>query len=150
MREVAGAFGPGGAFEDAGVELVAFAVKVKAKRVGAVRIELPRQPAGTWDLYAAIDKPADIVGGGRLRVPTGWAFRVPEGFEVQAITRPELALEHGVTVLAYEQREPFAVVLHNRDRRTYVVQPRTRIARAVVAPVAVVRGFEEVRGLDDA
>jgi hypothetical protein len=40
-------------------------------------------------------------------------------------------------------------VLHNRDRKTYVVQPRTRIARAVVVPVAMVRGFEEVRGPDD-
>lgn len=56
-----------------------------------MRIELPRQPAGTWDLYAAIDKPVDV-GGARLRVPTGWAFSVPEGFEVQAISRSELAL----------------------------------------------------------
>jgi dUTPase len=138
VRDVVAAFG-------SDVELVAFAVTVTAKQTGRVRIELPRQPSRTWDLYAAIDKPAEIVGGARLRVPTGWAFGVPEGFEVQAISRPELALEHGVTVLAYEQGEPFAVVLHNRDRRPFVVQPRTRIARAVVVPVAVVRGFEEIK-----
>ncbi|APR88276.1 hypothetical protein A7982_13625 [Minicystis rosea] len=89
---------------------------VRAKQIGRVRIELPRQPAGTWDLYAALERPIEIVGGARVRVPTGWSFRVPERFEVQAISRPELALEHGVTVLAQDQGEPFAVVLHDRDR----------------------------------
>ena len=148
LREIAGAFGPGGAFQDAGAELVAFAVTVKAKQVGPVRIELPCRPSRSWDMYAAIDAPLSLTGGARARLSTGWSFRVPEGFEVTAISRPELALEHGVTVLAYDQGEdgePFSVILHNRDRQPYTIAPRTRIARAVVVPVAVLRAFEEAR-----
>jgi dUTPase len=69
-------------------------------------------------------------------------------FEVTVVRRPELALDPGVTVLAYDQgeaSEPFSVILHNRDRQPYTIAPRPRIARVVVVPVAVLRAFEEVR-----
>jgi hypothetical protein len=43
-----------------------------------------------------------------------------------------------------KQGEQFAVVLYNRERRSFIMQPLTRIARAVVVPV-VVRGFEDTK-----
>jgi hypothetical protein len=77
LHNITGAFGPGGAFHDAGAELVAFAVAVRAKQIGPVRMELPRRPSRTRELYAAIDAPFILNPGARARLSKGWSFRVP-------------------------------------------------------------------------
>jgi dUTP pyrophosphatase len=104
----------------------------------------------------AADVPDDLVlaPGARALVPTGLAFAIPEGFEVQVRPRSGLAIRHGLTVLNTpgtidsDYRGEVKVILVNLGSEPVTVRRGDRIAQAVVAPVvqAVVM---EVENLDE-
>ena len=106
------------------------------------------------DLAAAIDEEVVIAPGERVRIPTGFAFAIPEGFEAQLRPRSGLALEHGLVLpnapgtIDSDYRGEVKVVLTNASADVHVIEPGTRIAQMVVlshaAPEVV-----EVEALDD-
>jgi dUTP pyrophosphatase len=79
--------------------------------------------AAGMDLSSAADEPIEIAPGGRVAVPTGLAFEIPAGFEVQ-------------------------VLLANLGAEPYVVNPGDRVAQLVIAPV-VTAELEEATSLED-
>ncbi len=108
------------------------------------------------DLAAAVaeGEPVALAPGARALIPTGLAFAIPNGFEMQIRPRSGLAHKHGVTVLNTpgtidsDYRGEVQVMLINHGDVPFMVTRGERIAQAVVAPV-VQAAIIAVRTLDD-
>jgi dUTP pyrophosphatase len=92
--------------------------------------------------------------GKRHAVATGFAFAIPDGYEVQVRPRSGLALKHGITCLNTpgtidsDYRGEVKVILANLGDEDFVINTGDRIAQIVVAPVT--QGvMVEVEALDD-
>lgn len=79
--------------------------------------------------------------GKRHAVATGFAFAIPDGFEVQVRPRSGLALKHGITCLNTpgtidcDYRGEVKVILANLGEDDFQISKGDRIAQLVVAPV---------------
>lgn len=97
-----------------------------------------------FDLRAAISTPLVIRPGVISLVPTGLAFQIPEGYEVQVRPRSGLA-RHGLTVVNSPgtvdsgYTGEVKVLLTSIAEEAVTINPGDRIAQAVVAPVVVVK-----------
>lgn len=106
------------------------------------------------DLAADVTDDLVIPPGGRAMVPTGMAFAIPIGFEVQVRPRSGLAAKAGVTVLNApgtidaDYRGEVQVILVNLGDAPFTVRRGDRVAQAVVAPVTQVV-VVEADALDD-
>jgi len=92
--------------------------------------------------------------GKRHAVATGFAFAIPDGYEVQVRPRSGLALKHGITCLNTpgtidsDYRGEVKVILANLGDEDFIINTGDRIAQIVVAPVT--HGMMiEVDALDD-
>jgi dUTP pyrophosphatase len=110
--------------------------------------------AAGYDLYAAIEKPILMYPQDRQLIPCGIKLAIPVGYEGQIRPRSGLAIKHGITVLNApgtidaDYRGEIGVCLINLGRDMYSVEPGTRIAQLVIAPVPAVR-LVEVDRLDE-
>jgi dUTP pyrophosphatase len=92
--------------------------------------------------------------GKRHAVATGFAFAIPQGFEVQVRPRSGLALKHGITCLNTpgtvdsDYRGEVKVILANLGDEDFAIARGDRIAQLVVAPVTHA-AMVEVDMLDD-
>ncbi len=92
--------------------------------------------------------------GKRAAVPTGFAFAIPPGYEVQVRPRSGLALKHGITCLNTpgtidsDYRGEIKVILVNLGDDDFQINRGDRIAQIVVAPVTQA-AMVEVDALDD-
>jgi dUTP pyrophosphatase len=120
---------------------------LKLRRVGSIEVPLPAyQTPGSagLDLCAAIAEPLRLGPGERRLIPTGLGFELPEGYEAQVRPRSGLALKHGITIvnspgtIDSDYRGEVGVVLINHGQEPFVVEPLSRIAQVVIAPVAQV------------
>lgn len=108
--------------------------------------------AAGMDVVAAEN--VTIPVGGRHAVATGFAFAIPEGYEVQVRPRSGLALKNGITCLNTpgtidaDYRGEVKVILANLGDAPFTVSRGDRIAQLVAAPVQTAR-FVEVDFLDD-
>jgi dUTP pyrophosphatase len=79
--------------------------------------------------------------GKRHAVATGFAFAIPDGYEVQVRPRSGLALKHGITCLNTpgtidsDYRGEVKVILANLGEDDFQITKGDRIAQIVVAPV---------------
>ncbi len=95
-----------------------------------------------------------VHAGKRALVPTGFAFAIPVGYEVQVRPRSGLALKHGISLpntpgtIDSDYRGEIKVILINHGDEDFAITRGDRIAQIVVAPVQ--RGaLVEVADLDD-
>jgi dUTP pyrophosphatase len=132
-------------------------VRVRLKRVGNVRVELPKaMTAGAvgFDLSAAIDAALVLAPGERRLVPCGFAIAIPEGYEGQVRPRSGLALRQGLSIpnapgtIDPDYRGEVSVILINLSAEPITIEPGQRIAQLVVCPVARCE-LVEVDELDD-
>jgi dUTP pyrophosphatase len=132
-------------------------VRVRLKRVGRVRVELPRamtEGSVGFDLPAAIESELTLAPGERLLVPCGFAIAIPPGYEGQVRPRSGLALKKGLSIpnapgtIDPDYRGEVSVILINLSAEPVRIAPGERIAQLVVCPVAVC-DFEEVAELDE-
>lgn len=92
--------------------------------------------------------------GKRLAVATGFAFAIPQGFEVQVRPRSGLALNRGVTCLNTpgtidsDYRGEVKVILANLGEDDFQITKGDRIAQIVVAPVQHAK-MMEVEDIDE-
>jgi dUTP pyrophosphatase len=135
----------------------AASVSVRIKRVGSVRVELPRRMtdgAVGMDLPAAIDAPVTLAAGERRLVPCGFAIAIPRGFEGQVRPRSGLALREGLSIpnapgtIDPDYRGEVSVILINLSSGPVRIEPGQRIAQLVICPVAMC-DVEEVDELDE-
>ena len=108
--------------------------------------------AAGMDICAA--ESLTLRAGKRHAVATGFAFAIPDGYEVQVRPRSGLALKHGITCLNTpgtidsDYRGEVKVILANLGDEDFVINTGDRIAQIVVAPVT--QGvMVEVEALDD-
>lgn len=148
-------------------------MKVRIKRVGTHDLPVPKYEtdgAAGFDLHAQLtghpraqrfQRNADtkclayvIEPGEHAYFPVGFAFEVPEGFELQVRPRSGLALRymvvawHPIGTVDSDYRGEVQAALHNRSAVPYIVWHGDRIAQGVIAPV-VRAEFEEVAELSE-
>jgi dUTP pyrophosphatase len=118
--------------------------EVRFKRVGEVAVPLPEYQtpdSAGMDLRAALREPVRIAPGQRTLIPTGLALAIPRGFEGQVRPRSGLALKHGISIvntpgtIDADYRGEVSIVLINLGQEPFVVEPLSRIAQLVIAPV---------------
>lgn len=94
------------------------------------------------DLLAAINEPLALSPGDFLRIPTGIAIALPEGYEAQVRPRSGLAARYGISLvntpgtIDADYRGEIAVLLINFGKEIFEIKRGDRIAQMVVAPVA--------------
>ncbi len=103
------------------------------------------------DLCACLDEPltleryADGAAQGRwncVKVPTGLAVAIPEGYVGLIFARSGLATKHGLTpancvgVIDSDYRGEVVVALVDLGAEDYVIEPGQRIAQLVIVPCA--------------
>ena len=127
-------------------------VRMKA-RAGLAAPAYASDGAAGADLRADIAHPVTIAPGEWAAVPTGLAFEIPAGFELQVRPRSGLARRRGVTVLNApgtvdaDFRGEVEVLLVNFGSEPAAIEPGERIAQVVLAPVLRAR-FEPARALE--
>jgi dUTP pyrophosphatase len=90
----------------------------------------------------------------RVKVPTGLAVAIPEGYVGLIFARSGLATKFGVApancvgVIDSDYRGEVIVGLSNHSGEDYVIQPGERIAQLVLMPI-VQAGITVVDDLDD-
>ncbi len=101
------------------------------------------------DLYACIDEPITLEGGGHTIVPTGISIELPSNEYVALIyARSGLAVKHGiglsnsVGVIDSDYRGELCVSLINQYAESYTINPDERIAQLVIMPVIPVNPVE--------
>ncbi|ANH78180.1 dUTP diphosphatase [Candidatus Chlamydia sanziniae] len=93
------------------------------------------------DLRANIPEPLALLPGHRVLIPIGLKVEIPENYELQIRPRSGLALKHGITVLNSpgtidsDYRGEVCVIIINLGDSTFVIEPKMRIAQAILAPV---------------
>ena len=131
-------------------------IAIPVKRLdSAGDLPLPSyETSGSAGMDVRATEAATIPPGKRHLVGTGFAFAIPEGYEVQVRPRSGLALKKGVTVLNTpgtidsDYRGEIKVILANLGDEDFIVARADRIAQIVVAPVQ--RGnLIEVADLDE-
>jgi len=109
-------------------------------------LELPAYAtaaAAGFDLSAALDDGAayHLAPGERRMIPTGFAFEVPPGHEMQVRPRSGHALKAGIMVvnspgtIDSDYRGEVQVILYNSGDQPFTVTRGLRIAQGVIAPV---------------
>lgn len=96
------------------------------------------------DIKACLPEPLEIRPGERLAVPTGLAFGIPEGYEVQVRPRSGLAIKQGITVvnapgtIDSDYRGEVMVLLINLGKEPVRIAHGDRIAQCVLQKVSQV------------
>ncbi|WP_144561606.1 dUTP diphosphatase [Bacillus mycoides] len=133
-------------------------LRVKIKRLNE-SVEIPRyaKPGDAgFDLVAAEDT---IIWPGETKVvPTGLAFEIPPGYELQVRPRSGMTRNTRLRVILGTvdsgYRGEIGVLVDNTERtlavnmKAHIIERGTRIAQGVIAPVETAH-FEEVDKLSD-
>lgn len=107
-----------------------------------------------YDLFANNSEPLCLKKGERMRISTGVAVALPEGFEAQIRPRSGLAFKHGVTVLNSpgtidsDYRGEIMVILINHGDEDFIIEPFSRIAQMIISRFEVVN-FELCENLSE-
>jgi len=110
--------------------------------------------AAGYDLYACINEPVVIYPHETVKIGTGIAIEIPDGYFGAIFARSGLATKKGlrpsncVGVCDSDYRGEYIVALHNDANELMVVEPNERIAQLVVMPYLPVK-FTEVDELSD-
>lgn len=129
-------------------------IQVKKLREGAVLPTRGSEKAAGYDLYACLDQPVVIYPNTNVKIGTGLAIAVPEGYFGAVFARSGLAAKQSlrpancVGVCDADYRGEYMVALHNDGNEPRTVNPGDRIAQLVVMPFLPVE-FSEVDELDE-
>ena len=131
-------------------------MQIKVKKLSETA-QLPTRGskyAAGYDLHANIEEPVMIEPGKTVKIGTGLAFEIPDGYFGAIFARSGLATKQGlrpancVGVCDSDYRGEYIVAIHNDDYTCHWINPGDRIAQLVVMPYLNVE-FEEVDELDD-
>lgn len=132
-------------------------VSVRVKRLENFKGELPKyqtELASGLDVRAQLESPIEVAPGQRVLVPTGLAFAIPAGYEIQARPRSGWAIRDGMSLLNTpgtidaDYRGEVKIILINLGDQTIKISDQDRIAQLVLCPVIQAQ-FEDVSSLDE-
>lgn len=107
-----------------------------------------------YDLYANIEKPVSIKPHETVKIGTGWAIEIPDGYFGAIFARSGLATKEGLRpanctgVCDSDYRGEYIVAIHNDSDVVREITPHERIAQLVVIPYLYVN-FKETDELSD-
>jgi len=128
-------------------------IQVQVKKISPLA-EIPKYMttgSAGCDVKACLPQPLEIAPGQRTAVPTGLAFGIPEGFEIQVRPRSGLSIKQGLTVvnspgtIDSDYRGEVMVLMINLGTETVRIQQGDRIAQLVIKKVEQI----EWRSVDD-
>lgn len=117
---------------------------VLVKKLENFRGEMPvyETPfASGFDLKAQLTAPVMLKPGERVLVPTGLAFEIPPGYEIQIRPRSGWATKKGITVvntpgtIDADYRGEVKIALINLGNESLEIQDQDRVAQGVLCPV---------------
>jgi dUTP pyrophosphatase len=117
-------------------------VNVKKLHPGAALPGYETAGSSGMDVCACLDAPVTVSAGEIVTIPSGLAFEIPCGYEIQVRPRSGLARKHGLTVLNSpgtidsDYRGELAVILINLGGSAFTIRHGDRIAQLVLAPTA--------------
>ncbi len=110
--------------------------------------------AAGYDLYAATDKPIEILPHQTVKIGTGLSFELPEGTFAAIFPRSGIAAKRGlrpancVGVCDSDYRGEYIVALHNDTDQPQEIEPGERIAQMILMPF-IGMDFREIDTLSD-
>lgn len=129
-------------------------LKIKKLNEKAIIPTRGSEYAAGYDLYACIDSQVVIMPHQTVKIGTGLAIEIPEGYFGAIFARSGLATKHGlrpancVGICDSDYRGEYIVGLHNDTDTPQIINSMERIAQLVVIPYLTV-DFEEVDELSD-
>ena len=129
-------------------------IQIKKLNENAVIPTRGSEQAAGYDLYAATEEPITIKPHETVKVGTGLAIAVPDGYFGAIFARSGLAAKQGlrpancVGVADSDYRGEYIVALHNDTDVERTIEPKERIAQLVVMPYLAVE-FDEVDELSE-
>lgn len=130
-------------------------IMIKKLRENAKLPTRGSEQAAGYDMYACLDADnIEIPPHKTVKVPTGVAMAIPDGYFGALFARSGLAAKQGlrpancVGVIDSDYRGEFIVMLHNDTDETKTVENGERIAQLVVIPFMSV-DFDETDTLSD-
>ena len=116
-------------------------VMIKKLHPMAVIPKYMTELAAGMDICALLEEAQTLEPGQRTLIPTGLAFAIPEGFEVQVRPRSGLAIKHGIALvnspgtIDADYRGEVRIILINHGAESFTINSGDRIAQLIVAPV---------------
>ena len=129
-------------------------IQLKKLKENALLPTRGSEHAAGYDLYACLEEDVLIPPGQTVKIGTGLAVAVPEGFFGAVFARSGLASKEGlrpsncVGVCDSDYRGEYIIALHNDSDRTRTVRHGERIAQLVILPFLPAE-FEECDSLPE-
>ncbi|MCB0378852.1 MAG: dUTP diphosphatase [Bdellovibrionales bacterium] len=117
---------------------------LQIKKLANFKGDLPRYEsvlASGFDVRAQLDNVLVLNPGERFLVPTGLAFAIPAGYEIQARPRSGLAIKKGISLvntpgtIDADYRGEVKLILINLGNEPVEIQDQERIGQLVLCPV---------------
>ncbi|MBC7459145.1 dUTP diphosphatase [Candidatus Saccharibacteria bacterium] len=115
-------------------------VKVKKLHEAALLPVYQTEHAAAMDVHAFLATAMTLQPLERAMVPTGLAFEIPEGYEMQVRARSGLSIKHGLTMvngigtIDADYRGELNILVINLGQEPFVIEPDMRIAQLLVSP----------------
>lgn len=113
-------------------------VKVKKLNEKATLPQYETEHAAAMDVRACLDTSMILQPLERAMVPTGLAFEIPEGHEMQVRARSGLSIKHGITMvngvgtIDADYRGELNILVINLGQEAFEIEPDMRIAQLLV------------------
>ncbi|MDB5159814.1 MAG: dut, Deoxyuridine 5-triphosphate nucleotidohydrolase [Candidatus Saccharibacteria bacterium] len=113
-------------------------VKVKKINSNATLPAYQTDQAAAMDIHACLEAPMILQPLERAMVPTGLAFEIPEGYEMQIRARSGLSIKHGITMvngigtIDADYRGELNILVINLGQEAFEIEPDMRIAQLLV------------------
>jgi len=115
-------------------------MEVKIKKLDP-SVKLPMyetEHAAAMDVRAFLDAPKTLQPLERAMIPTGLAFEIPEGYEMQVRARSGLSIKHGIAMvngvgtIDADYRGELNILIINLSQEPFEIEPDMRIAQLLV------------------
>ena len=112
---------------------------IKKLRPNATMPVYQTEHAAAMDVHACLDEPMTLQPLERAMVPTGLAFELPEGTEMQVRARSGLSIKHGLTLvngigtIDADYRGELNILMINLGQEPFVIEPDMRVAQLLVS-----------------
>jgi len=114
-------------------------IKIKKLNPSAHLPAYQTEQAAAMDVHACLDEAITLQPLERAMIPTGLAFEIPDGYEIQVRARSGLSIKHGLALvngigtIDADYRGELNVLAINLGQEPFVVEPDMRIAQLLVS-----------------
>ena len=114
-------------------------INVKKLKPNALLPQYQTEQAAAMDVRACLDAPMTLQPLERAMIPTGLAFELPVGTEMQIRARSGLSIKYGITMvngvgtIDADYRGELNILLINLGQEPFTVEPDMRIAQLIIA-----------------